>query len=171
MGVDPSTTDRVVGPRTTDLGVDPSTTGLGVDPKTTCVEDGELAPRTTRRRTLCIFHSNVTRWGPQAEGSCIGAAPEMLMIAEIHLLASSFEPVLARMNRQGWNGFHSSATPAGRSLEGNSAGVAIFTRKSHLATAVEDMVLEDASLGHDSRSLRWVCVVLRLKGVSVLLVE
>ena len=86
-------------------------------------------------------------------------------------MASSFEPVLARMNRSGWNGFHSSATPTGRSLEGNSAGVAIFTMKSHLVTAVEDMVLEDASLGHDPRSLKWVCVVLRLKGVSVLLVE
>ena len=75
MGVDPSTTDRVVGPRTTDLGMDPSTTGLGVDPKTTCVEDGELGPRTTRQRTLNIFHSSVTRWGPQAEGFCVGAVP------------------------------------------------------------------------------------------------
>ena len=90
---------------------------------------------------------------------------------ETHLLASSFEPVLARMNRIGWNGFHASATPTGLSLEGNSAGVAIFTRKSHLVTAAEDMVLEDASLGHDSRSLMWVCVVLRLKGVSIILVE
>ena len=93
------------------------------------------------------------------------------MIDETHLLASRFEHVLATLNRSGWNGFHSSATPTGLSLEGNSAGAAIFTRKSHPVTAVEDMVLEDASLGHDSRSLRWVCVVLRLKGVSVLLVE
>ena len=143
----------------------------GVDPKTTRVENGDLDPGTTRQRTPCIFHSNVTRWGPQAEGFCSGATLEVLMIAEAHLLASSCEPVLARMNRSGWSGFHSSATPTGRSLEGNSAGVAIFTRKSHLVTAVEDMVLEDASLGHDSRSLRWVCVVLRLTGVSVLLVE
>ena len=87
------------------------------------------------------------------------------------MLVSSFEFVLIRMNTQGWNGFHSSATPIGCSLEGNSAGVAIFTRKPHLVIAVEDMVLESASLGRDSRSLRWVCVVLRLKGVSVLLVE
>ena len=94
----------------------------------------------------------------------------MLMVAGAYLSASSFEFVLARVNRSGWNGFHSSATPIGHSLEGNTAGVAIFTRRSHLVTAVEDMVLEDASLRHDSRSLRWVCVVLRLKGVSVLLV-
>ena len=172
MGVDPSTTDRVLGvdPRTTVSGVDPRTTVSGLDPKTTCVENKDLDPRTTRQRTLCIFHSDVTRWGPQAEGFCSGATLEVLMIAEAHLLASSCEPVLARMNRSGWSGFHSSATPTGRSLEGNSAGVAIFTRKSHLVAAVDDMVLEDASLWHDSRSLRWVCVVLRLKGVSVLLV-
>ena len=171
VGVDPSTVGRVVGPRTIGLGVDPSTSGLGVGPKTTCVENLELDPRTTRQRTLCIFRSNVTRWGPQAEGCCAGATLEVLTIAETHLLVSNFEPVLARMNRQGWNGFHSSATPAGHSLEGNTAGVATFTRKSHLVIAVEDMVLEHASLGHDSRSLKWVCVVLRPKGVSVLLVE
>ena len=40
MGVDPSTTDRV-------LGVDPRSTVSGVDPKTTCVENGDLDPRNT----------------------------------------------------------------------------------------------------------------------------
>ena len=41
MGVDPSTTDSV-------LGVDPRTTVSGVDPKTTCVGNGRLDPRAAR---------------------------------------------------------------------------------------------------------------------------
>ena len=55
MGVDPSTTGRVVGPRTNRLGVDPSAIGLGVDPKTTCVESGELDPRPLGRGPCASF--------------------------------------------------------------------------------------------------------------------
>ena len=67
-GVGPSTTGRVVDPSTTGSGVYPSTAGLGADPKTTVVGSREAGPRTTRQRTLSIFHTIFARWGPQAEG-------------------------------------------------------------------------------------------------------
>ena len=53
---------------------------------------------------------------------------------------------------------------SGRSVEGASAGVCIFTRKSHLTSPVDECVIADSALGHDPMILRWVPVVLRLKG-------
>ena len=130
-----------------------------------------MGPRTTRQRTLSISHANVTRWGPQAEGFCAGATPEVLMIAEAHLNAASFENVGNRMSRHGWNPYRANAFPTGKSVEGTSAGVCVFTRKSHLASPVDECVIASSALGHDPMFLKWVPVVLRLKGVSALLVE
>ena len=75
------------------------------------------------------------------------------------------------MSKHGWNSYHANAFPTGKSIEGASAGVYIFTRKSHLANPLDDCVITSAALGHDPMFLRWVPVVLRLKMVSALLVE
>ena len=117
-----------------------------------------------------LFRS-VTRWGPQAEGFCAPLPHEILMLCETHLTGDGFAPVRARMGAMGWNAFHSNAVYTGRSESGTSAGVAIFSRKSHLVSPLDSCVVAEASAGHDPESLRWVGAVLRLRGVSVLLVE
>ena len=93
------------------------------------------------------------------------------MLSETHLTGEKFAPVGARMRALGWNSFSSNAVPTGRSDSGTSAGVAIFTRKSHLVSPLDDCVVSEVCCGRHPDSLRWVGAVLRLKAVSVLLVE
>lgn len=122
-------------------------------------------------RVLTLWHSNVTRWGPQAEGFCARSQHDVLMLSETHLTSSQFEPVGRRMGALGWNAYHSGAVPTGRSDAGNSAGVALFARKFRLTSPLDECALTESAAGQDCQSLRWCASVLRLRGVSVLLCE
>ena len=96
---------------------------------------------------------------------------EVLMVSETHLESSRAGAVSNRMGKMGWNSYLSHAAPSGKSETGTTGGVAIFGRKSHLTTPLDGCALDSVSSGQHPESLRWVACILRLRGVSVLLVE
>lgn len=124
-------------------------------------------------RVLTLVHANITIWGPQSESYlCSGEIDaEGYMVYESHLSAEKFMAVAPRLTRAGWASFHSSAIGTGRSQHGTHGGEMILAKRRLHATPVDHGIVASASLGHSTDTLRWAACFLRLRHVTILLVE
>ena len=89
-------------------------------------------------------------------------------MAEHHLNASQIPKERDWMQSKGWRSTWNPARSSGRSKKGTSGGVAIASKSQlHLAPFQGGKGKEDR---HEERGDDWIAVVVRLKGLDVLLI-
>ncbi|CAK0908638.1 unnamed protein product [Prorocentrum cordatum] len=82
------------------------------------------------------FFSNISEWGPQAEGFMKAQAEQYDAIgfAEMHLRGVKVLDFTEKISKDGWKAAVTAAVPSGRAAEGTTGGEAIISKRS-LATA------------------------------------
>ncbi|CAK0882815.1 unnamed protein product, partial [Prorocentrum cordatum] len=85
------------------------------------------------------FFSNISEWGPQAEGFMQAQAEQYDVIgfAEMHLRGVKILDFTEKISKDGWKATATAAVPSGRSTAGTTGGEAIISKRSLATTSFE----------------------------------
>ncbi|CAK0892726.1 unnamed protein product, partial [Prorocentrum cordatum] len=85
------------------------------------------------------FFSNISEWGPQAEGFMKAQAEQYDVIgfAEMHLRGVKVLDFTEKISKDGWKAAVTAAAPSGRAAEGTTGGEAIISKRSLATTTFE----------------------------------
>ncbi|CAK0894659.1 unnamed protein product, partial [Prorocentrum cordatum] len=85
------------------------------------------------------FFSNISEWGPRAEGFMKAQAEQYDVIgfAEMHMRGVKVLDFTEKISKDGWKAAVTAAAPSGRAAEGTTGGEAIISKRSLATTTFE----------------------------------
>ena len=130
-----------------------------------------LRHRSAGNARIRFFHSNVSSWSSRARAYLAADLSDVLMVSEQHRGPEHFESLRKEATLCGRKLVFSAAWPSDRSVDGTSGGeLLLFANRLH-ATGIDEELVKVVMHRADPLRRKWSAAILRLRGVSVLVVE
>ena len=134
-------------------------------------DPGSTSSSTLSAKTVTVFYSNITKWGPQATSFLSGEQAHIIMLTEHHLDESLMGPAIKDIEDWKRRPFYNPAFRRGLHVSATSGGQMILPRTFLGCRKLDPSILHQI-LPREEHWLppRWTSCILRTKGVSILFV-
>lgn len=121
-------------------------------------------------RTVSMFYSNITTWGPQAKRFLSKEEAHVLLICEHHLDSRRMPSALKEVHTWNRRAHFSLAQTTGLHVSATSGGQMLLSRPFLGCQQFDEKIVQQILPREAWQAPRWTASVLRTKGVSILLV-